>query len=220
MIVTRRTFAAPSELDHLVVGAATLAAGIAFVAELTGDAPVHGGKHVTMGTHNALMRLGPRVYLEVIAIDPDGAKPSHRRWFDLDDVALRGELAEGPRLIAWVARTPDLERASAASSIALGTIRSFERGDYRWRLTVPDDGHRPAKGIVPALIQWDVPMHPADLLPASNVSIVELAASHPDPAPVRAALTALGVADRLKVSYDRETRLVAMLRTPRGTIAL
>jgi hypothetical protein len=220
VIVTRRTSAAPAELDHLVVGAATLAAGIAFVAERTGDAPVHGGKHVTMGTHNALVRLGPRVYLEVIAIDPDGAKPTHPRWFDLDDVALRGELAEGPRLIAWVARTPDIQRASAASPIALGTIRSFERGDYRWRLTVPDDGRRPAKGIAPALIQWDVPMHPADRLPASNVSIVELAASHPDPAPVRAALTAVGVADQLKVSYDREARLVAMLRTPRGTVTL
>ena len=220
MIVTRRTIAAPAEPDHLVVGAASLAAGIAFVQGLTGVAPAQGGRHVTMGTHNALLRLGPRVYLEVIAIDPDGAKPAHPRWFDLDDVALRGELAEQPRLIAWVARTTDIERASAASPIALGAIRSFERGDYRWRLTVPDNGRRPAKGIVPALIHWDVPAHPADRLPASNIAIVELAASHPDPAPVRAALTALGVADRLKVSYDREARLVAMLRTPRGTITL
>src|SRR5262249_42442061 len=150
----------------------------------------------------------------------DGAKPAHPRWFDLDDVALAGELAEQPRLIHWVVRTSDIDQASAASPIALGAIRSFERGDYRWRLTVPDDGRRPANGIVPALIQWDVPVHPAERLPASNVEIVELAASHPDPAPVRAALAALGVADRLKVSYDREARLVAMLRTPRGVVTI
>ena len=92
MIVTRRTSAPPAELDHLVVAAANLAAGIAFVAELTGVTPQPGGKHVAMGTHNALMRLGERAYLEVIAIDPDGATPPRPRWFDLDDVALRGEI--------------------------------------------------------------------------------------------------------------------------------
>jgi glyoxalase-like protein len=220
VIVTRRTIAAPAELDHLVVGAATLAAGVAFVEQLTGIPPVPGGKHATMGTHNALMRLGERAYLEIIAIDPEGAKPAHPRWFDLDSVALKGELAERPRLIAWAARTREIERASKACPIALGTIRSLERGDYRWRLTVPDDGHRPAKGVVPALIQWDVPAHPAERLPASGISLVQFGATHSDPAPVRAALTALGLEQTLPVSYDRETRLLAMLRTPRGTIAL
>ena len=33
--------------------------------------PRRGGKHVAMGTHNSLLRLGDGVYLEVIAIDPD-----------------------------------------------------------------------------------------------------------------------------------------------------
>ena len=220
MIVTRRTSAPPAELDHLVVAAANLAAGIAFVAELTGVTPQPGGKHVAMGTHNALMRLGERAYLEVIAIDPDGATPPRPRWFDLDDVALRGEIGERPRLIQWVARTPDIERSAAACPIALGTIHPMARGDYRWRMTIPDDGRRPARGIVPTLIQWDVPAHPAERLPPSNVSIVELAASHPDPGPVRAALAALGLAAALRASYDREARLCAMLRTPRGMVTL
>jgi len=220
VIVTRRTSAASAELDHLIVGAATLTAGIAFVERLTGVAPVPGGKHVTMGTHNALLRLNDRAYLEVIAVDPDGTKPPHPRWFDLDDVALQGELAERPQLIAWAARTSDIDRAISACDMALGTIRSFERGGYRWRLTVPDDGRRPAKGVVPALIQWDVPAHPTDQLPSSNVVIVDLAASLPDPAPARTALTALGLSDRMRVSYDREARLVAMLRTPRGAATL
>ena len=48
------------------------------------------------------------------------------------------------------------------------------RGDYRWRITIPDDGTLPAKGIVPTLIEWDVPQHPADSLPKSNVSIAGL----------------------------------------------
>jgi hypothetical protein len=37
---------------------------------------------------------------------------------------------------------------------------------------------------------------------------------------VRAALAALGLRDALAVTYDRETRLAAMLRTPRGIVTL
>ena len=94
------------------------------------------------------------------------------------------------------------------------------RNDYRWRLTIPDDGSLPAKGIVPTLIQWDVPVHPADTLPQSNVAIAQLAATHPDPATVRAALSALKLQDRIAVTYDRQSRLAAMLRTPRGLVTL
>jgi hypothetical protein len=220
MTEVRRTNPPPAHLDHLIVAATTLADGIEFVAEVTGATPQPGGKHVAMGTHNALLRLGERVYLEVIAIDPDGEKPTRPRWFDLDDIALRSELAERPQLVQWVARTTDIERAAAACAIPLGTVTPMERGDYRWRMTIPEDGKRLGKGIVPTLIQWDVPMHPADRLPQSNVSIAQLAATHRDPSPVRGALSALGLADIVQVSYDRETRLAAMLRTPRGLVTL
>lgn len=207
-------------LDHLVLAATTLADGIDYVASLTGVAPQPGGKHVAMGTHNALLRLGERVYLEIIAIDPDGGVPPRPRWFDLDDIALQSELTERPQLVAWAARTADIERSVAASPIPLGIVTPFERGDYRWRITIPEDGERPAKGIVPTLIQWDVPAHPADKLPVSKVGLRSLAATHPEPATIRAALKALGLGDTLAVTYDRETRLAAMLRTPRGPVTL
>jgi hypothetical protein len=173
-----------------------------------------------MGTHNALLRLGERAYLEVIAIDPEGTKPARPRWFDLDDVALQAELREAPRLIHWVARTGDIGRAAAACAVPMGTVHAMERGDFRWRITIPDDGRRPGRGIVPTLIQWDVPFHPAERLPPSGLSLAQLAATHPDPAPVRDALVGLGLADAISVTFDRETRLAAMLRTPRGTVTL
>ena len=220
MTEVRRATAPPAELDHLVLAATTLADGIEFVAEVTGATPQPGGRHVAMGTHNALLRLGERVYLEIIAIDPDGAKPPRPRWFDLDDIALQSELTERPQLVHWVARTPDIERSAAASPVPLGAITLMERGDYRWRITIPDDGKRPGKGVVPTLIQWDVQTHPADRLPASNVAIAQLAGAHSDPAPARAALAALGLAAVVQVTYDRNTRLAAMLRTPRGLVIL
>jgi hypothetical protein len=50
--------------------------------------------------------------------------------------------------------------------------------------------------------------------------LVALAGEHPDPAPVRTALAALGLSETLKVTYGRSPRLAAMLRTPRGTVTL
>ena len=63
-------------------------------------------------------------------------------------------------------------------------------------------------------------MHPTDRLAQSNVSIAQIAATHSDPAPVRSALSALGLEEAIQVTYDRETRLAAMLRTPRGFVTL
>lgn len=206
--------------DHLVLAAATLADGIDYVSSLTGAVPKPGGKHATMGTHNALLRLGERLYLEVIAIDPAAPKPGRPRWFGLDGVALQAELLEQPRLIHWVARTLDIDAALRASSPEHGTVHALSRGDYRWRITLPDDGALPGKGLVPTLIQWESDTHPADRLPASQVALVEMAGSHPEPASIRLVLARLGLGDALHVSFDRETRLAAMLRTPRGMVTL
>ena len=213
---------APAEaaLDHLIVAATTLSDGIEYLAGITGVTPQPGGRHVAMGTHNALMRLGERVFLEVIAIDPEGAKPARPRWFDLDNLALQAELTERPRLIHWVARTTDIEHAAARCPVPLGAVHSLSRGDYRWRITITDDGKPPGKGIVPTLIQWDVAAHPADSLPESGVSIAAFAGAHPQPEAVRSALAALGLSGVPPVTYDPYARLAAMLRTPRGTVTL
>jgi len=215
-----RPRAPEATLDHLVVAAATLADGIEYFAEIAGVTAQPGGKHIAMGTHNALVRLSERTFLEIIAIDPEGTKPSRPRWFDLDNIALQAELTERPRLIHWVARTTGIERAAAACPIPLGEVHPIARGDYRWRITIPDDGTLPAKGLVPTLIEWDVSHHPAESLPKSNVSIASMAASHPEPALIRAALASLGPDLDLPVTYDRDARLAAMLRTPRGIVTL
>src|SRR5215471_8417337 len=71
-------------LDHLVVAAATLEQGEDYVEARVGIRPKRGGQHVAMGTHNSVLRLGERVYLEVIAVDPQGCAPAQPRWFELD----------------------------------------------------------------------------------------------------------------------------------------
>jgi len=208
------------KLDHLIVAAASLDQGVAWIEDKLGARAQPGGKHVAMGTHNALLRIGARVYLEIIAIDAAATAPQRSRWMDLDEPRMRAALAEGPALIHWAVSTHDIDSDLARSSIDLGEILPMQRGDFRWRLTVAEDGRLPGRGLVPTLIEWSDARHPTDALPDSGVQFVALAGEHPEPAPVRDALAGLGLSETLKVTYGRTPRLAAMLRTPRGVVTL
>jgi hypothetical protein len=209
-----------TELDHLVVAAATLEQGEDYLASVLGVRPQRGGKHVAMGTHNSVLKLGRGAYLELIAIDPEGKAPTRPRWFAMDTSAMREALSQSPRLIHWVARTDDIELSRRASPIDLGPAHSVERGTLRWRITIPDDGHLPGDGLVPTLIQWDVADHPADAMPDSGISLSALAGAHPQPAAIRAALAKLGLGDTVKVTFSATPKLAAMLQTRRGPVTL
>ena len=161
------------QLDHLVVAARTLDEGGAWIESLLGVAPVPGGKHETMGTHNRLLGLGKGVYLEVIAIDPDARPPARPRWFSLDTPEMQERLEQGPALIHWVVRSDAIEEDAKRSPDAL-EILALSRGPYRWRIAVPRDGHLPGEGRSPTLIQWEGNMHPAANLPASGCELLEL----------------------------------------------
>lgn len=211
---------ARATLDHLVVAADTLGNGEDYLESVLGVRPQRGGRHAAMGTHNSLLRLGERCYLELIAIDPDAAAPPRPRWFDLDRPAMRALLAQQPRLIHWVVRTGDIEAARRAVPIDPGPVHAMSRGDFRWRITIPDDGGRPGAGVLPTLIQWEDARHPADDMIDAGVRVAALAAAHPEPGSMRAALATLGLSETLKVTFDAAPRLAAMLVTRRGTVTL
>ena len=161
--------------DHLVVAARTLDEGAAWVVSKLGVAPVAGGKHPTMGTHNRLLFIGQRRFLEVIAIDPDAPAPGRPRWFDLDDPGMRTKLEQGPALIHWVERTDDMDAALREYPQPVEVL-ALARGSYRWRIGVPKDGRRPGGGTLPTLIQWDGGLHPAEALPDTGCRLERFAA--------------------------------------------
>lgn len=207
--------------DHIVVAAASLAAGAAWCEAEIGVAPQAGGRHVSMATHNLLLDLSsprfPQTYLEIIAIDPLAVPTGRPRWFDLDAAWLRDAVASGPRLVHWVARTADIDAAAAALRAAghdpgpaVAAERMTPGGLLRWRILVRDDGQRLAAGAVPLVIEWGG-VHPTVSLPASGVALEDLRVAGIDPA----LAAALGVR-----SSDGGSPLAARLTTPRGSTVL
>jgi len=187
------------DIDHLVVGAATLEEGVAWCERVLGVTPGPGGKHALMGTHNRVLNISgplhPRCYLEIIAIDPEAPAPDRPRWFDLDLPALRERLAEGPGLIHWVARVPNLDAALAnwrSEGVDAGEAVEASRGALRWRIALRADGRRLRREALPVLIEWGE-AHPTDTMPESGVQLL---------------------------AFEARDGLKARLATPRGEVEL
>lgn len=210
-------------LDHLVLGTADLAKGSAWLERFFGVKLSPIGTHVRMGTHNRLLSLGPACYLELIAIDPAGQPPFMKRWFGLDTPDVRERIALKPRLLGWVARTTAIDAFSTKTGGLLGDVHAMERNDFRWRITIPDDGYPVEAGLIPTLIQWDCPVHPCERLPDLGCRFEWMEAAHPNPAKVTYLLGELGLENAMKVTptppYSGMT-MCAYLRTPEGVKTL
>ena len=199
-----------AELDHLVIGARTLAEGAAFIQQHLGAKPQKGGKHPGFGTHNMLLGLGRGCYLEIIAPDPDQPEPAHPRPFDLDDPSVRPMLEAEPRLLAWVARTPALDAVVARLGHRAGTVQEMRRGELHWRMAFPPQ-RLDMDNIIPALIQWTGEGASARLTD-SHCRLVALEAEHPEVDRVREELAERGLEDAVRLRHSPHARLVARLR--------
>jgi len=211
-------------LDHLVVAAATLEQGVAWCEATLGITPGPGGQHVAFGTHNRLVRIAsetfPQAYLEIIAIDPAG-QTSRQRWFALDDPAMQARLAEGPRLIHFVARSTMLDmhrwgliNVGHRPGEPVRASRRTPQGLLEWEILVRDDGAFECGGALPTLIQWRGP-HPTEAMPDSGVVLRSLTLRGLG-ARARDVLRLRGV----QVASDPGPALTAVLATPQGDVTL
>ena len=203
-------------VDHLVWGGRRLEEEIDRFEAWTGVRAVPGGRHPGEGTHNALLGLGPGMYLELIAPDLAAPAPTRPRWFGLDRLVAA-------RLVAWAAKAAGLDGVAAtarADALELGEVRDGRRdrpdgSRLAWRLT--DPGREPDAAVVPFLIEWAEGPHPADTAP-SGMRLVELRGEHPDPAAIAEPLRHLEI--DLAVSAGARPALVATVETPRGRLEL
>jgi hypothetical protein len=208
-------------IDHLVLGAPEVEAGMAHAEALLGARPVPGGRHPAYGTRNALLSLGPSTYLEVLAPDPELPAPGRGRLFDLASMVA-------PRLVTWVARreglggvpAPDLERLGLGP-VGTGRRETADGGVLSWRLT--DPYALPFDGAVPFLIDWGGTVHPATTAPSGGL-LSGLRIEHPRAPRVREVLIQVTRPDPSGVPVEIVSagafRLVATVETSNGVVEL
>ena len=228
-----------TEIDHLVVLAANLEAGVQWCEATLGITPGPGGEHELYGTHNRLFKIAtptnPLAYLEIIAINPHAVRPKKKqptRWFDMDDEALRATVAQEPRLVHFVASTPDLLAARMALRMvgidrgpAIHASRRTSKGVLNWQISVRADGQRLFNGALPSLIQWGksvatdpLRLHPRNSLPRSGVTLHSLSVQHPSVDMLQAAFLAIGLS-QVEVT-EGAANIIATLNTPKGLVKL
>jgi hypothetical protein len=199
-------------VDHLVYASPELGQALEQIADLIGVRPAYGGQHPGLGTHNALLSLGPRTYLEIIAPDPAQPHPAEPLPFGLGDLT-------GSALRGWAAAPGDLdaalERSLAAGfdygPVVAGQRRTADGSDLRWRMTTGT--HHAGVAVEPFLIDWAGGAHPAGSAPAGAV-LTEFLLSSPEPERLTAQLAALGVPVGIEVAERPGLR--AVLSGPGG----
>jgi catechol 2,3-dioxygenase-like lactoylglutathione lyase family enzyme len=200
----------PSLLDHILLGCSDLDRGIAFVEEHTGVRAAFGGVHPGRGTQNALLSLGTRRYLEIIAPDPKQAS--------VQQFSVITNLKE-PRLIGWAAHPGELDsfaRKLRGASLAFKgpTPGSRKRPDghvLNWKtLNLTDD----RDGLLPFFIEWsaDSP-HPSADAP-KGCSLLHFEVATPDPDALSKQIALLGL--DLRIAKADKPQLRATIAGPKG----
>ncbi len=204
-------------IDHFAIACPDLDEAITWFTDLTGVTPSPGGAHPGVGTRNALVALGSRTYIELIAPDPLQPEPPVARPFGIDD-------RDEPTLTAFAVAPDDIDdavaRIGAEAGFDLGEVSSMSRRrpdgvDLAWRLT----RHiAPASGaVVPFLIDWGDSPHPAATA-AAGCTLTSVAVSTPDAANVATALQILDL--DLPVAEAAEAAIQLQLDTPHGSVTL
>lgn len=199
-----------TKIDHLVWAAPDLDKATSILEAQTGVQPHAGGSHPGEGTRNAVLGVGPRTYLEVLAPDPAQARLTGGAQ---DLTRLRA-----PRLHTFAVAADRLDRVAAKLEQAglphAGVIpmsRRLPSGRLvRWRLLIPA-GH--AYGpLVPFFIDWADAPHPSEGA-GEACRLESLRLIHPEAWSLRPLLERLEV-DVEVVAGPAEMR--AELSTPKG----
>ncbi len=210
-------------LDHLVIAADTIQQGVDWLSEKFSVIIPAGGKHLRMGTHNCLMRIGEGIFLEIIAIDPALAAPDRPRWFGLDQRYLQESIKIQPRLLTWAVNTENLRHLLKNSDFDYGDIEPMSRGYLDWLITIRKDGTLAADGAIPVLLQWNTSEHPSNQMQYLDCELEQLKIICPYAYWLEDKLKFIGVRHLVAVHHSSDTattRLHAKLRTPNGLVEL
>jgi Glyoxalase-like domain len=211
-----------SFLDHIIWACADLEHGSRRFEALTGVRPRIGGVHASGLTHNALVGLGNRCYLEILApVGPAG--PSDDHWCRL------ARAAQEPRILTYCLRSPRPLSELASTFDAFGWKNAVVASNGR---TTPEGVRLRWQWLAPTVerfglafpffIDWLDSSHPAQSLgvsqPESGILLQRFAVGHPHATELRRTLTEIGSPIDTYAADDVQFRV--QLQTPLGAVSL
>ena len=200
----------PTALDHILLGSSDLDEGIAFVKKHAGVTAALGGVHPGRGTRNALLSLGEKYYLEIIA--PDPAQPGLPDHYDLRKLTA-------PRLVGWAAHPGDLNLFAARLRNANLTFDgptpgSRKRPDGRLLEWKTLNLHEDQAGLLPFFIEWSAgTVHPSADAPA-GCKILHFELSTPRNVELQRVCRLLGL--DVPITQGVKPQLLARIAAPGG----
>ena len=201
-------------LDHVLLGCNDLERGIDLVFRHLGLRAAFGGIHPGRGTQNALLSLGERRYLEIIAPDP-----KQQRVIGHDQIVKLTE----PRLVGWAAHVTNIDRLASRLRTAGVAFqdpqpRSRRRPDghvMSWKSLTLRNDH---SGQLPFFIEWGADgLHPSTDAPR-GCSLVRFGALAPDPEELTRLSALLGL--DLPIEKGARPQLRATLAGPGGEFSI
>jgi hypothetical protein len=204
--------ASAAHVDHLILGTRDLDEGIRRFEERTGVRPMVGGEHPGRGTRNALVSLGPGLYIEILAPQataPDsGAAAQLRALTDLTP-------------FGWAVFVRDVEAARRRLSDAgfgLSEIKPGSRARpdgslLQWKTF---EIEKPPLAGVPFFIRWgDGTTHPSKDAPG-ECRLERLRIFSSDAAALRRVFTSLAL--DVAVEAGEGGAMDVTLSCPKGTV--
>ncbi len=168
-------------LDHIVLAVPDIEQTIQELSEKLGVLPSIGGKHLTRGTKNALLHLGNKCYLEILAIDHENNTFWGPRWMGVD-------LITKPTITRWALQTDRIDTKSKCltqhnpklGNIVDGERKTPEGETLRWKMTLPQP--EPEVDIIPFYLDWSLSdIHPTDRLEKGcSLQKITFYSPHPD----------------------------------------
>ncbi len=202
------------KLDHLVWASSSLDTAVAEFEQLSGVAAGAGGRHLSIGSRNALADLGDECYLAIDGPDPQQELVGNYGAF------LAG--LASPVLWRFAVQTTDLDAArdilsrhGLETAVKPGSRTTTGGKLLEWdTLTIANSD----LGLgMPIIKTWRTDMHPSSEAPR-GCRLVSLTVSHPKADFLRGLYAELGIAVETKEAA--EGALTAVIDGPKGRFSL
>lgn len=201
--------------DHIVYAVPDLDAAVEWFEEQTGVRPVFGGYHKTQGTKNAIVNLGNKCYLEILAIDEANTAIGSPRWMGID-------MIEKPQITRWSLKSDKLNHDSKILkkyNTKMGNIQGGQRqtstgNTLTWEMIMPLAS--PIVELIPFMTDWQhSTVHPT-LNIIQKCELIALSCTHPNPSEIQDIFDKLDI--DMTVAEGEKAMIHAKIKHPKGVI--